>query len=205
MQELVKRIMDYLGPKFIGAAVISIPVLLITFIGTLALSVYRDQPFSFLGMQIGPSGPKNVDPGLSSPPVGTILPYIGKVTDLPLNWRVCDGSVLNDSRSTLFNGKPLPNLIDDRFLMGVNPAQVTDLTVVRGGSNEIPDGKHTHQGTATRNISQLDWAPGQQFQREGGTTAAHTHPVDIPESGSHNHGGENRPRFQGVVYIVRIW
>lgn len=76
-------------------------------------------------------------------PIGSIIPYVagyfgdasngsfsnglhGQVdpTDatntLPSNWRVCDGTQLNDPESPIFRGATrfLPNLTDDRFLMG---------------------------------------------------------------------------------------
>jgi hypothetical protein len=42
-------------------------------------------------------------------PVGGIVPFYGSPAELPANWRVCDGSVVNDPVSP-FNGKQVPDL-----------------------------------------------------------------------------------------------
>ena len=39
-------------------------------------------------------------------PVGTILPYIGSLADIPKGWHLCDGT------------ESTPNLLDNRFLEG---------------------------------------------------------------------------------------
>jgi len=41
-------------------------------------------------------------------PIGTILPYIGDLADIPKGWHLCDGS------------DGTPNLLDNRFLEGSN-------------------------------------------------------------------------------------
>lgn len=87
-------------------------------------------------------------------PVGTIIAQIdGYFADgsngtftlasvsLTDNWKVCDGSVLNDADSPIFNGagRYLPNLADDRFLMGDIAGNLGDI----GGSNTTPNHTHT--------------------------------------------------------------
>ena len=44
-------------------------------------------------------------------PIGLISAYFGDPATLPANWKVCDGSVVNDPESPL-NGKTLPDLRD---------------------------------------------------------------------------------------------
>ncbi len=101
------------------------------------------------------------------PPIGSIIAWVGgyftngsngsytrvlgssnDVTGvngyLSANWRVCDGATLNDSDSPIFDGagRYLPNLTDDRFLMG-------DTTITgQAGSNTMA---HTH--SVTSNVS----------------------------------------------------
>lgn len=87
---------------------------------------------------------------------------------LPSGWRVADGSLLNDGSSPIFNGsgRYLPNLTDDRFLMGDTVAGAI------GGSNTMTD--HTHTFSLTH---------------------AHTHSINhnhasfnTASGGSHTHG-----------------
>lgn len=75
-------------------------------------------------------------------PAGNTVAQVN--TFLPANWRVCNGAALNDSGSTIFNGagRYLPDLTDDRFLMGDTLAGGT------GGSNT---NSHTH--SVTSNVS----------------------------------------------------
>lgn len=59
---------------------------------------------------------------------------------LPRNWRVCDGSQLYEADSALYNavsGRYLPNLTDDRFLMG-------DTAAANLGGNNATSIAHTH-------------------------------------------------------------
>lgn len=61
-------------------------------------------------------------------------------------WAVCDGSAKNDSDSHFFNGagRYLPNLTDDRFLMGSTGNGSL------GGSNTMLDHTHTDTLSATQ-------------------------------------------------------
>jgi hypothetical protein len=106
-------------------------------------------------------------PPLGGVPIGSILPYIGPLNLLPSGWRLCDGKVVDDPDSAL-RGQTLPNLVDQRFLMGTN---ADDMVCVSGGSNVLsPAGAHTR----------------------------------TDDTGSHDHGGNNRPSYCGVYFIVRI-
>lgn len=180
------------------------------------------------------------------PPVGSIMAYVpGYFTDgsnagftyqmvsantvaavdTLLNssgWYVCSGAALNDSDSGIFNGsgRYLPNLTDDRFLMGDTVAGGT------GGANSN-DISHVH--TTSGHTLTTDEIP------------AHTHTYDKPVSGStvlsvgvnyarvtvtsaqasgsagggsaHEHGDtgsagsetlENRPTYLSCFYIMRV-
>ena len=117
------------------------------------------------------------------------------------HWYVCDGSELNDSGSTIFNGsgRYLPNLTDDRFLMGDTAAGST------GGANTMA---HTHDF----DISSFDSATysGAMVQiAVGGTTDvntdAHTHPVDPPNTTSAGASNtENRPLYLSCFFIMKV-
>lgn len=79
-----------------------------------------------------------------------------------LNYRVCDGSAPNDPASPIWNGpgKHLPNLTDERFLMGSST-----VGTVGGSNNIIPQGRIT-----------------------GATTINHQHFIDHTHSiDSHSH------------------
>ena len=152
-------------------------------------------------------------------PVGTILPYVGPLNILPPDWKPCDGSLIKDPSSP-FNNLNLPDLRDDRFLMGV---QVPGRIGEKAGNNGIPsDGSHSHNlhnagghahGGATAQFmgylqGKINWGrqgeqgdpfmPTYQIVQDGD----HAHGIDA--NGTHNHGGENRPLYYGVYYIIRI-
>ena len=127
-------------------------------------------------------------------PIGTILPFGGDAALLDDSWMVCDGSTVASPGAGLvdFNGSAggiqVPNLTDNRFLMGVSSGSVGAI----GGRNDIPaGGSHTH----TFGQSSVDRAPDASHFSDG----SFTNPA-----GSHNHGGENRPQFTGVQYIIRV-
>jgi len=174
----------------------------------------------------------------------------------PKNWYVCDGAALNDAYSPIFNGvgRYLPNLTDDRFLMGD--------TVVGGigGSSTMLDHTHTHSLTAagqtlsgnsgsvssdghahytvqtttdTNNIEASgaysiyveNLAVGYDYHLRGGVatpttgvtnTDTHDHTVSISHThssssvsgtigtGSAASSTENRPKYLGCFYIMKV-
>ena len=132
----------------------------------------------------------SVDQGV---PVGTILPFAGDAASLDANWVVCNGATVTDPGAGLLDFSPapgvqVPNLTDNRFLMGVAAGAVG----VTGGRNDLPtDGSHTHSFGQTSS----DLAPDASHFTSGSFTNA---------AGGHNHGGDNRPVFLGVQYIVRV-
>lgn len=178
----------------------------------------------------------NINLPLFGVPVGTILPYVGPINSLPPHWQLCDGRTVVDPHSP-FNNKKLPNLIDNRFLMGVSP----DLDVpVEGGDNNLhPDGNHTHEASLSLGEAgihshnhNLYTGPAANANTDGysidndrdnhphatGTNhnhgiggtimddGHHKHKGSVTVSGvdSHNHGGDNRPAYCSVYYIIRI-
>ena len=133
-------------------------------------------------------------------PVGTILPFVGTLDDLPDNWQPCDGRLIHNERSP-FNDKRLPNLLDNRFLMGVSAS--SDVCGY-GGNNTIPqDGQHSHGGV-TNGFG--GYQQGEiNYDRGPGRPDAFMMRFGINSDGAHSHGGENRPLFCGVYFIIRIY
>jgi len=109
-------------------------------------------------------------------PVGSIIAYFGKAASLSHEWMVCDGSVVHDPHSP-FNGKNLPKLNDNRFLMGVTEADVGK------------PGGDTKTGPATSGAGYA--------QLSGGDGA-----VYLPDTG-HSHNLPAPPNC-GVLFICRI-
>lgn len=127
-------------------------------------------------------------------PVGSVLPFAGDPALLGSNWALCDGGTVTDPDPSLrdFNagaaGVQTPNLTDSRFIMGVAQGSVG----ITGGRNDIPsDGSHTHSFSQTSS----DLAP----DASSNTSGSYTNPA-----GAHTHGGENRPRYLGLQYIIRV-
>lgn len=148
-----------------------------------------------------PSGPLKASftptPQLLGVPVGTILPYFGELsTVLPNNWQFCDGRVVRDPNSP-FNGQRLPDLTDSVFIMGI-PA--SSQVGQKGGNNNIPtDGNHNHS------IRMTGYAPGEiNYNRGPGRFDQYQMQYGSADAGNHSHGGENRPRYIGVYFIIRI-
>jgi hypothetical protein len=103
--------------------------------------------------------------------------------------------------SSSFHGKTLPNLMDNRFIMGVASAEELN---VMGGSNEIRmDGQHNHRGSATNRVNQVSGSP-RYLDSSGNRGFRHTHDLKINVNGNHNHGGDNRPQFLGTYFIIRV-
>jgi hypothetical protein len=146
----------------------------------------------------------------SQPPVGSIVAYnpgyytngsnggftlvgpsantaAGVNAYIPSNWRVCDGSALNDAGSTIWVGasRYLPNLSDSRFLMGSTAAGTA------GGSNTMA---HTHSVTsnvsvASHSITQPTFNVPAHYHGTGtlaitgSSTSNHSHPIQNANTG----------------------
>lgn len=178
-------------------------------------------------------------------PVGSIIPWIGghftssanagftsvlgnsvAAVNALLNnsgWYVCDGSALNISGSLIFNaaGRYLPNLTDNRFVMGSTAAGATggsnssahthDVTHDHGvfasagftlTTNEMPSHRHANAS----GVNPLRWivsggslglnTPGANNATDElhplvGGGAAHAHNVDVPSSTVTSQGASN--------------
>lgn len=127
-------------------------------------------------------------------PLGTIIPWSVPIerrassieelnTSLAVTgWRICDGR----------DGTPDLN---ERFLMGT-----TDFAGIGqiGGNNTIPtEGEHSHGLGSSGNA-------GWTRLLAGDVQVAAEHSHSVSSAGGHNHGGDNRPNFYTVVYIMRV-
>lgn len=131
-------------------------------------------------------------------------------------WYVCDGAVLNLATSPIFNGsgRYLPNLTDDRFLMGdtvaggVGGANTNDLSHTHATGNftltssHMP--AHTHTFTTDAGGSHAHTVPnaasGETPMRglEAGYYSASTTNTGI--GGSHTHEGTTNSRGSGASH-----
>ena len=163
------------------------------------------------------------------PPVGTIVAWIhgyfgngsnGSFTpvsiSLPANWKLCDGSALNDPDSPIFNGagRYLPNLTDDRFLMGDIAANMGAV----GGDNAMA---HTHgagslfaacfgeSGASNfwyKRINTSAWTTSGRMLTTGWSSDTVSKSQGAPVYGSTSGASntENRPKYLACKYIMRI-
>ena len=162
---------------------------------------------SLVGLAVGQDAPSRTGPlplqaeaPLAGVPIGVVLPFIGPLDTLPDGWLPCDGRTVNDANSPI-NGVQLPDLTDGRFLMGVG---AEGMIGVSGGSNALPTaGGHSHSGEATGRITQTSGTP-RNLEQRGDKGFRHTHALSLSSAGGHNHGGDKRPAFYGVRYIVRV-
>ena len=138
--------------------------------------------------------------GTMGVPVGAIVPYVGSLDSLPQGWLPCDGRTVSDTDSPFYD-RAVPNLMDNRFVMGVASSEELDST---GGSNEIvADGQHNHRGTATNRVNQVSGTP-RYLDSSGNRGFRHTHDLQVNANGNHNHGGDGRPQFYGTYFIIRV-
>ncbi|MBI3869351.1 MAG: hypothetical protein HY299_12590 [Verrucomicrobia bacterium] len=163
------------------------------------------------------------DLALGLVPVGSVLPFYGVVGSLPANWRLCDGSPVNDPLSP-FDGQFLPNLME-MFLRGASPSYPVNTT---GGQDFIASHSHFfsasdssvsfplksgngyvsayHPATSAgafdnslRNLSAPDGAAN-PYNSHGHINGFSSVSGTTFSSGSH----DNRPRFFSINYIIRI-
>jgi len=168
------------------------------------------------------AGPVDLVPAISVFPEGMIIPWSGGYFTNGANagytrvlgasndaaginallngkgWYVCDGAALNIPGSTIYNGpgRYLPNLTDDRFLMGGNTvggiggSSSSAHTHVVGSLVNAAEASHTHAaGAVTVN------AEASHTHAAGAVTvnaeASHTHAagaVTVNAEASHTHG-----------------
>ena len=161
-------------------------------------------------------------------PIGGITMFIGKKEDLPENWRVCDGEVVDDPESPLF-GEPAPDL-RGLFVRGV--AEPDMVKEVQG--SDVQSHSHTVDvsgiSVASRRIHNYYSEPyvlpssaretGFQLRKGGsysvsrtfrtlevarGSGNSHKHTVSIDASGASSASDiSSVPRHMLLHYIVRI-
>jgi hypothetical protein len=187
---------------------------------TLNLKIYNGSSFVFVGSIANPF------------PVGTILPWnpgyytngsnagftlvLGATNDAAgangylnlLGWYVCNGATLINAESPIWNssGRYLPNLTDDRFIMG-------DTAIAWGGGETSNSHVHscdppsTVSGGASSSVSAQINAAGTYR-----TDNTHTHDCDlpafnsaVPKVGAAGLSSENRPLYLALFYIIRVW
>ncbi len=134
-------------------------------------------------------------------PIGVIIPYMTGyfmsnqndsftqvALSLPDNWKMCDGSECLDEDSPIFNtaGRYLPNLTDDRFLMGASDCGTI------GGQNHVilseanlPAHIHEHSHTTPTHSHSVS------ISGTTGNEGSHTHYYSgnstTVSNGSHSH------------------
>lgn len=161
---------------------------------------------------------------IDSLPIGSIIAFAPfHSLNVPENWMYCNGDVITDQDSPL-KGHNTPNLMSSNvFLMGS-----IDQFSEGGGSNTLEtSGAHNHNlriendtghdhGGATsveENNGYIVEAeqPGEIGIRlldpshtHGIAESSHSHNATIFSNTGHNHGGDKRPRWFGVTYIIKI-
>lgn len=131
-------------------------------------------------------------------PIGSVLPvfFPNYKLVIPDGWCVCAGQRIDDPASPFVNLNA-PSLLDNRFPMGTKDAETYGK---QGGANELaPQGDHSHS-YAIRKAGTRERSPD-GFQSQGDDCRTVT--LQTSATGSHDHGGENRPRWFGLVYIFR--
>jgi hypothetical protein len=154
------------------------------------------QPHLDVGGNVVVGGKLEVQGFSGMVPVGGIVDWwrpSGSTLAVPENFKVCDGSVVSDSRSP-FNGKNLPNLVD-RFTRGTATASQLGAT----------GGTLTHQHDAA----------GAHFHRQTGgdirATLSGGYPAaeqgfNTEQNGEHQHpAASHLPPFTSVYKVIRIW
>lgn len=118
-----------------------------------------------------------------------------------LGWYVCDGAEPEEGDSDIWTvaGRYLPNLTDDRFIMGDTTAGGT------GGSNT---NSHTHDCDCPNTSSEAPSATIEVNYDAEATAKAndtHTHDVDVDsKTSSAASNTENRPLYLGCLYIAKV-
>jgi hypothetical protein len=132
------------------------------------------------------------------------------------DWYVCNGAALNSPDSPIFNGagRYLPNLTDNRFLMGSTGAGTI------GGDNAMAHTHTTQSFTLTTN--EMPSHSHSKRQEDGGeagqscfagskNASSSSSTSSVGGGAAHNHGAtlaasvtENRPLFLSCLYIMKV-
>lgn len=118
-------------------------------------------------------------------------------------WYICDGAAVNNASSPIWNAasRYLPNLTDDRFIMG-DTVCASD----GGGSNTMA---HTHQcdpgSTATGGPSATSTVAYLSASWYA-ATGTHTHNVDVAEFTSGVASDtDNKPVYLSLYFAIRVF
>ncbi len=176
--------------------------------------------FLFIENAPAPCGiAQGTDSGL---PIGTILPFSGDSAQFNSSeWEICDGRTVVDPDPQLRDGDPqqagiqTPNL-QGTFLRGTDEEHSVG---TKGGTDIIPEETLTsrwakyNEGTWTgfdstgEDAHIIGWGDGHGNQGSNNYSLARSTrtPIDyFTEPTSHDHGGDNRPRFTSVQYLIKV-
>jgi hypothetical protein len=183
--------------RFPRAAVV-IPALLTTLLVICAAQAWQDLPKIVRGTAADVGNWKPPTAATGALPLGAIVSFYGDWRELEATgWVPCNGEACPDwadERVKAFlraHGSEVPgcvpNLNDGRFTRGVPGLDELGRT---GGTDRIPaDGEHVHS------------SGGVTLKRGGeDSTPQYAHQA----AGMHDHGGENRPPFLNVTFIMRV-
>ncbi len=159
------------------------------------------------------------DSGLA---IGTILPYFGDPAQLDSSeWEICDGRTVAEPDPQLVDHDPeqagiqTPNL-QGSFLRGADEEHSPG---TKGGTDKIEEealtsrwakydaGFWTGFDSAGEDVHIIGWNDGFGNARSGHYSLARAGrgPIDyFTEPTTHDHGGENRPRFVTVQYLIKV-
>jgi hypothetical protein len=133
--------------------------------------------------------------GANEWPVGTILPvYWPHRVEMPEGWCICGGQVVLDAESPFYN-LPVPNLLDERFPMGTTSQSYGKY----GGTNTVAAvDDHAHSYSIQRNNPQPN-----PYGYQGRGNECYISTLSTSAAGGHDHGGENRPKWFGVAFMIK--
>lgn len=149
-------------------------------------------------------------------PVGSVIPYCGDPKNLPANWRIADGSKVDDPESEYFSGKNLPDM-RDRFVMGASK-EAEPLST--GGQAWLHGHTHALTGKGSNSLSvnfseivregvNLDKISGGRFSilasSNPNTLKYPKGALSSSQDATKTDGkADNRPPFVALYYIIRI-
>lgn len=145
--------------------------------GAIGTAAIMDGAITTIKIADGAVTEAKLAPGIAVP-VGSVVTWWGNSANVPLGWKLCDGSVVNDSSSSL-NGLTSPDL-RNRFVRGA----VGDLrtTSVAGGAD-----------TVSLSVAQLP------PHSHGVTDPGHAHSITDP---GHSHRAYHDTPNTGTVAII---